>query len=80
MFPTPLVRVSWLALGLLAQTLFADAYSPPPNYYAACSGLSGSVLDSALNARTRGQTVRTYDQLRQDLAVTDRDWAFPPPA
>lgn len=56
-----------------------DAYSPPAGYYSATVGLTGSALDAALNARTRGQTVRTYDQARTDLAVTDRDWAFPPP-
>ena len=35
-------------------------------------------MDSALNSIARGQTVRTYDQLRQDLPVTDRDWNFQP--
>lgn len=57
----------------------ADAYSPPAGYYLSAAGLTGAALDSALHARTKGQTVRTYDQLRQDLAVTDRDWDYPPP-
>lgn len=65
--------------GLAAVTRGADAYSPPTGFYATAAGLSGQALDAALQVRSRGQTVRTYDQLRQDLAVTDRDWAFPPP-
>jgi len=69
-----------LVWGAGAEALSADVYSPPPGYYSSASGLSGVALDAALNARIRDHVVRSYDQLRQDLAVTDRDWAFPPPA
>lgn len=70
-----------LAFGLCVpiSCAFGDAYEAPPGYYAASVGLTGAALDSALKSIVRGQTVRTYDQLRQDLAVTDRDWNFPPP-
>jgi endonuclease I len=67
-------------LGALPQTGIADAYSPPAGYYGSTTGLVGAGLDAALNARTLGHSVRTYDQIRADLAVTDRDWSFPPPA
>ncbi len=59
--------------------LGAEEYLPPIGYYDATIGLSGPGLDAALNSVIRGHNVRTYDQLRQDLAVTDRDWNFPPP-
>jgi endonuclease I len=68
------------ALCIPLSLSLGDAYDPPPGYYAASAGLNGTALDAALNAIVRGQTVRTYDQLRQDLAVTDRDWDFPPPS
>ena len=57
----------------------ADAYDPPAGYYASTVGLSGAALDSALHARVAGHTVRSYAQIRQDLAVTDRDPAYPAP-
>jgi endonuclease I len=66
-----------LAVGPTVRVLFADGFSPPAGYYASAAGLSGTALDGALNARIRGHVVRSYDQLRQDLAVTDRDWAYP---
>lgn len=68
-----------LFLSCLPALVAADAFSPPVDYYRATAGLNGTELDGALNDRIRGHTVRTYDQIRQDLAVTDRDWAFPPP-
>lgn len=58
----------------------ADPDSPPAGYYASTVGLTGSALDTALRQIIDSHTVRSYDQLRQDLAVTDRDPAFPPPA
>jgi endonuclease I len=73
--PRGIIAIFWIA----ASTLLADQYSPPSDYYKRTISLQGSTLDSALNATIRSHTVRTYDQLRQDLAVTDRDWAFPPP-
>ncbi len=78
--PTLFFAAVLSAGAVVSSLLFADAYSPPSSYYASASGLTGAALDAALNARIRGQVVRSYDQLRQDLAVTDRDWAFPPPA
>ena len=74
-------RSMLLVVGLCLPTYcaFVDAYEAPPGYYAASVVLTGAALDSALNSIVHGQTVRTYDQLRQDLAVTDRDWNFPPP-
>lgn len=74
-------RSMLLALGLCVpiSCAFGDAYEAPSGYYAASVGLTGTALDSALNSIVRGHTVRTYDQLRQDLAVTDRDWNFQPP-
>lgn len=67
-----------LAVGPSARA-YADAFSPPAGYYASATGLSGAALDGALNARIRGHVIRGYDQLRQDLAVTDRDQAYPAP-
>ena len=71
----------WGAVAFVAvpQAVIADAYSPAAGFYDAATGLSGAALDKALHDLTKGQTVRTYDQLRQDLAVTDRDWTYPPP-
>ncbi len=77
-FNTVFCAVLLGALGLPFSK--ADDYAPPNDYYRATTGLVGQALDGALNSVIRGHTVRTYDQLRQFLAVTDRDWNHPPPA
>lgn len=56
-----------------------EDFPAPSGYYEATIGLSGTTLDSALNNIIRGHTVRSYAQLRQDLAVTDRDPTYPAP-
>jgi endonuclease I len=67
-----------ILLVLVAGLARADEFSPPTNHYGASLGLTGSSLDTALRAIVGGHSVRAYDQLRQDLALTDRDWNFPP--
>ena len=56
----------------------AGEFSPPQGYYSPTVGLTGDSLDTTLRTIVDQHTVRSYDQLRQDLAVTDRDWSFPP--
>ena len=67
-----------ILLVLVAGLARADEFSPPTSYYGPAVGLSGTSLDTALRTIVGGHSVRTYDQLRQDLALTDRDWNFPP--
>jgi endonuclease I len=68
----------YILLVLVAGLARADEFSAPTSYYGASVGLAGSSLDRALRAIVGGHSVRSYDQLRQDLALTDRDWNFPP--
>ena len=67
-----------ILLVLVAGLARADEFSPPTSYYGPAVGLTGTSLDTALRTIVGAHSVRTYDQLRQDLALTDRDWNFPP--
>ncbi|MCA9234210.1 MAG: endonuclease [Planctomycetales bacterium] len=50
----------------------ADAYDPPANYYNSATG-TGATLKSQLHNIIDNHTVRSYDDLRSLLQVTDRD-------
>lgn len=78
MRPRALIVVAGVLLVVSAPGALGDAYAPPPGYYDGTVGLTGAALDAALRAAVGGHAVRSYDQARADLAVTDRDWAFPP--
>lgn len=67
-------RWLWLLVGAwlgLTSHLLAQ-WDPPSSYYNSATG-TGSTLKSQLHNIIDNHTQRSYDQLRQDLQVTDED-------
>ena len=61
---------------LLAPSVFADAFDPPPTYYDAATG-AGATLKQQLHEIIEGHTVRSYGDARSILQDLDRDPADP---
>ncbi len=65
-----------VALALVVPAVMglgADAYAPPPGYYLAVEGLSGTALRDALHERIRNHEIILYSSLTQAFRATDVD-------
>jgi endonuclease I len=59
-------------LFLSATRTWADAYDPPPTYYATATG-TGATLKTQLHNIIDGHTALSYDSANSNLQVTDAD-------
>jgi endonuclease I len=66
------LRLGLLGFALVMRTAVAGPYDPPASYYNTATG-TGATLKQQLNDIIDGHTVRSYDDARSSLQVTDRD-------